>query len=163
MVNNSLGDRSTAIHGYVERNGTTRPADVAAEFDMSVDDAGKYLRRLAAAGLISKQGRGVYGSTSEPSEVVADSTNAETDTPDTSDTCPNCNWSTGSVAHRVRCQGYTAPDPDVIPVESVQRVVPVREYVFCSNCERELLHPKSIERGICYPCRTKEHEQEITR
>ncbi|WP_228386669.1 AAA family ATPase [Ornithinicoccus halotolerans] len=56
-----LGDRSAEIVRYVsEHEDGVKPTDVAAALGMSNDDAGRYMRRLADAGKLTKIGRGVY-------------------------------------------------------------------------------------------------------
>jgi hypothetical protein len=80
-----LGDRSREIVEMVcASNVPLSPADVAIEFGMAGDTAGKYLRRLADAGRLARLSRGLYAPLSEVSERP----NAEADirTTDTSDT-----------------------------------------------------------------------------
>jgi len=56
-----LADRSADIAGYVTEHGEpVTPAEVAAALGLDNDAAGKYLRRLAAAGRVRKAGRGLY-------------------------------------------------------------------------------------------------------
>ncbi|MET8650615.1 AAA family ATPase [Nocardia aurea] len=68
----SLGDRASDVLVLVNSQpGDTAATDVAEKLGISNDDAGKYLRRLAEKGLISKRGRGSYirlSDVSEPSE-----------------------------------------------------------------------------------------------
>lgn len=81
-----LADRSAAILSYAAARypESVTPAEIADRCDLSSDDAGRYLRRLAESGRLVRTGRGVYRAyVSEPSEV---SEVDETDTQDTSDT-----------------------------------------------------------------------------
>jgi hypothetical protein len=56
-----LGNQSAEIVRFVSKAGrSVTPKDIAERFDLSNDDAGKMLRRLAEAGRITKQSRGNY-------------------------------------------------------------------------------------------------------
>jgi hypothetical protein len=62
----SLGPASRDLIAAVDSaGGPVSPADVAEAVGIDNDTAGKYLRRLAAAGHIERQGRGLYVSLSE--------------------------------------------------------------------------------------------------
>lgn len=66
----TLGDRSAAIAGYARDTGQeVTPADIAQRFNISPDDAGKYLRRLVDSGRLTKVGRGRFASPSAMSET----------------------------------------------------------------------------------------------
>jgi len=87
-----VGDRMTDVITHViQSTEFVKPADIAAAIGMSVDDAGRYLRRAADAGRIERTGRGTYAapvvSMSEASEVSAAEiwTHDATDSRDTSD------------------------------------------------------------------------------
>ena len=89
----ALGDRSAAIVGYARNQSpkTITAAEVGTRYDISTDDAGRYLRRLVDAGRLVKRGRGTYAypaGASELSEVSETRGNVvdlfgQTDTSDT--------------------------------------------------------------------------------
>ena len=57
-----LGDRSREIVEHIAaRDEPVTPADLAADLDIDNDNAGKYLRRLAQTGRVTKVRRGLYG------------------------------------------------------------------------------------------------------
>ncbi|QGF24743.1 AAA family ATPase [Raineyella fluvialis] len=94
----NLGDDQGNILRHVNAHPEgVRAADVAEALDIDADKAGKYLRRLAESGRITKTGRGIF----TPSETTVRSVrsvrteegrSAQTDTTDTSDTffCTGC-------------------------------------------------------------------------
>lgn len=82
-----LGDRSIDALAFVNaRPMGTRPAELADHLGIDADTAGRYLRRLAAAGRIGRRSRGTYKPVSDPSEVSE--TDVQADTSDASDTLP---------------------------------------------------------------------------
>jgi 5S rRNA maturation endonuclease (ribonuclease M5) len=81
-----LGERSAEIVEFVaEHPEGVRADDVAAELDISPDDAGKYLRRLHGAARIRKLKRGLYG----PNEAQIIDLSAYRGTSETSEVSEN--------------------------------------------------------------------------
>jgi RecA-family ATPase len=94
-LSTNRSDRTIEIAALVGASSTpVTPAHVAEKLDIDIDNdtAGKYLRRLAEAGVIQRTGRGLYQSPSEASESSSPTTTQQqeamtpirtTDTPDT--------------------------------------------------------------------------------
>jgi hypothetical protein len=90
-MSTNRSDRTIEIAALVGASSTpVTPAHVAEKLGIDNDTAGKYLRRLAEAGVIQRTGRGLYRSPSEASESSSPTTTQQkamtpirtTDTPD---------------------------------------------------------------------------------
>jgi hypothetical protein len=87
----TLGDRSTAIIGYARSKApaTITAKEIAERYDLAVDDAGRYLRRLADTGRLTRATRGRFTVPLSEVSEVSDAGNVvvglfgQTDTTDT--------------------------------------------------------------------------------
>lgn len=153
-----LADRSMDVYLKV-RAAKGRPVsavEIAGSLgDMDNDTAGKYLRRLAANGYISKLKRGLYV-VSEPSEPFQTDTSA---TPNNSDTHSDAPDSLSGTLFTVRIHpdrsdggdtSDTSDTSDTNTPSSDAKVFPP-----CPKCQQPMSHHDSIERGYCEACRLK--------
>jgi hypothetical protein len=139
----AMGDRKMEVFRFVVNWHGDKPVtarDVAAALGMDNDTAGKYLRRLATDGYITKAARGQYlYFVSESSESSESDHNHRSESQNNSDTDSDTDT---EVSETDSDTSDTSDGSDTSDTSDSK----------CERCGQTLLAPLSIERGRCERC-----------